>query len=249
MPPKRLSAPPPVAIASRDGVRPGWAQLLARNWRYGQLAKIAGICAFTALFFVGYFHLLRNPSSTPLVMPLTALDNWIPYQPQALWPYVSLWIYVGVAPALMPTLAAAARYGAWAAALCGTGLACFWAWPTTLPPGWAPSTSGTQTGLELIRGLDAPGNACPSLHVATAVFTALWIGHQLRAFGAPAWPRLVNLGWVATIVWSTVALRQHVVIDVVAGVALGLAFGWPSLRWGPSPVDGDRARTAGDRRL
>lgn len=214
---------------------------LARQWRHRQLLKAAGICGFTALFFVGYFHLLRNPSAPPLQMPLTALDHWIAYRPQALWPYLSLWIYVGVAPALLPSTAALLRYGAWTAALCGSGLLCFWLWPTAVPEAFAPPGPHTYPGLALLRGIDAAGNACPSLHVASAVFSALWIQRLLGAFGAPAWPKLVNAAWLAAIMWSTVALRQHVVVDVVAGAALGALVGLLSLRFGPAPVgDGPR---------
>jgi membrane-associated phospholipid phosphatase len=45
-------------------------------------------------------------------------------------------------------------------------------------------------------------------------------------------------------VWSTVAIRQHVVLDVAAGAALGVLFGLASARWMP-PV----GRPAGSLRL
>ncbi len=51
-----------------------------------------------------------------------------------------------------------------------------------------------------------------------------------RAAGWSRRWRWTNLIWVAAIVWSTVAVRQHVVLDVVGGMALGLAFAWLSLR-------------------
>jgi hypothetical protein len=207
-----------------------------RQWLQNPVLKVVGICSFTWVFFIGYFHLLRNPSGPPLPMPLTPLDHWIGYRPQAIWAYVSLWVYVGVAPALLPSLRALVLYGAWAAALCAAGLACFWLWPTAVPASFVPADHGVDPMLMLLRGVDAAGNACPSLHVATAVFAAAWLARLLAAFGAPAWPHALNGLWLALIVWSTVALRQHVVLDVVAGVLLGLAFALPSLRWGPAPL-------------
>ena len=33
-----------------------------------------------------------------------------------------------------------------------------------------------------------------------------------------------NLAWLLAIAWSTVAIRQHVVLDAVAGAALGTLF-------------------------
>lgn len=228
---------PVSATVDAHAASPLWAARMARQWRHHQLLKVAGICGFTALFFAGYFHLLRNPASPPLVVPLTALDRWIVYHPQAVWPYISLWIYVGVAPALLPSLGALLRYGAWAAALCLSGLGLFALWPTTLPPGWLPTPGTGQAAEVLLRGLDAPGNACPSMHVASALFSALWIDRLLRAFGAPGWTRLLNAAWLVAIVWSTMALRQHVLLDVLAGAALGAAFAALSLRWGPQPLE------------
>jgi membrane-associated phospholipid phosphatase len=241
------SAPAPVAPAAMPGTvaAESWTRRLVGQWKHRQLAKVVGICAFTAAFFAGYFHLLRNPSATPVALPLLPPDHWIAYEPRAVWPYLSLWIYVGIPPAVLPSLAAGARYAVWAGALCVTGLLCFWLWPTELPPGWLPADAGGSAGLVLLRGLDAPGNACPSMHVASAVFSALWIRQQLDGFGAPAWPRRVNLLWLAAIIWSTMALRQHVLVDVLAGAALGAIFGAAALRWGPPTV----ARDGVDRRL
>jgi membrane-associated phospholipid phosphatase len=214
-----------------------WARALGRLWWHRQLLKIAGICAFTAVFFQGYFHVLHNPRTDITVMPLTPLDHWIGVQPAAFWPYVSLWFYVGIAPALLPSMRALLAYGGWVTALCLTGLACFWLWPTAVP--WpVPELNtelNTHPGFALLRGLDAAGNACPSLHVGTAMFTALWVDRQFAAVGAPAWTRLANAGWLLLIAWSTVATRQHVVLDVLAGAALGAAFAALSLRYGPDP--------------
>lgn len=235
-----MDRPAPAPADTPAPAAPDWVRRLARQWRHLQLVKIAGICAFTALFFVGYFHLLRNPSAPPLPMPVTALDRWIDYRPQAIWPYISLWIYVGIAPALLPTMAALLRYGAWAAALCALGLGLFALWPTALPPGWAPTPVPGQAAEALLRGLDAPGNACPSMHVASALFNAIWVHRLMAGFGAPGWTRVLNLAWLAAIVWSTMALRQHVLVDVLAGAALGAAMGALSLRYGPEPVADDR---------
>ncbi|MFT3817445.1 MAG: phosphatase PAP2 family protein [Rubrivivax sp.] len=223
---------PPIPTAA-----PAWARRLGRLWRYRPVLKTVGVCAFTALFFQAYFFLLAHPRQPPALMPLTAPDHWIVLQPLALWPYLSLWVYVGIAPALMPTLRTLLAYGAWAAALCGAGLACFWAWPTAVP--WtaqhlAPALDG-HAGFALLRGVDAAGNACPSLHVGTAVFSGAWLDRVLQAVAAPRRLRLVNAGWLALIAWSTVATRQHVWLDVVAGAALGAAFAALSLRWGLHP--------------
>lgn len=216
---------------------PSWTRRLGRLWWHHQLLKLAGICLFVWVFFVAYFTVLRNPLRPVTEMPLTALDAWLPFEPAAFWAYVSLWVYVGIAPALLPSLRAGLAYAAWAAALCATGLLCFVLWPTAVPPQvhtLAPAWD-SHAGLALLRGVDAAGNACPSLHVATALFSACWVQRVLAATGAPRLLGAVNALWFVLIAWSTVAIRQHVVLDVVAGATLGAVFAALSLRWGPAP--------------
>jgi len=78
--------------------------------------------------------------------------------------------------------------------------------------------------------MDASGNACPSLHVATAIFSGIWLNHLLRRFGAPLWILICNWTWCIAIVYSTLATRQHVAVDVLAGLVLGVLAAWLSLR-------------------
>lgn len=194
--------------------------------------KALGTTAWTTVFFIGYFHLLRNPVHPVTVMPLTWVDRLVPFQPAMLWPYLSLWLYVGVAPGLQRGFWQLLAYGLWMVGLLGAGLAIFYFWPTAVPPSGIDRTP--YPGFAMLEGVDASGNACPSMHVAVAVFTAVRLAAVLREIGAPAWPRWLNLAWVALIAWSTVAVRQHVALDVLAGAALGLAFALPSLRWRPA---------------
>lgn len=193
--------------------------------------KMLGTTVWTTLFFVGYFHLLRNPVHPIMEMPLTWVDALVPFQPSMLLPYLSLWFYVGVAPGLQRGFWPLVAYGAWMTALLLAGLTIFYFWPTAVPPSGI-DRSGFP-GFAMLEGVDASGNACPSMHVAAAVFTAVRLHAVLREIGAPAWWRLANLAWVVLIAWSTVAVRQHVALDVLGGTLLGLAFAWPSLRWSP----------------
>ncbi len=212
----------------------GWTREVARRFRVAQWRKTVGIALFMWLFFAAYFHLLRHPAFPVTVMPLTALDHALTFQPEALALYLSLWFYVGIAPGLAPSLRDAAVHGGWAAALCGAGLACFYFWPTAVPPFVPPADAGAT--FALIKGVDAGGNACPSLHVATAMFSAVAIHRLLREIGAPAPLRWVNAAWFVGIAWSTMAVRQHVALDVAAGAALGALFAL--LRWWPGRFRG-----------
>jgi len=204
-----------------------WRQSLARFRRH-MLLKIVGTTAFISIFFVGYFQVLRHTAYEVTLMPLTALDRLIGFQPEALGFYISLWFYVGIPPALLHGFRELVAYGCWIAALCLAGLACFHFWPTAVPR-FAIDTA-LYPGFEVIQGIDAAGNACPSLHVATAAFSAIWLDRLLREIGAGTAVRTINWTWFALIAYSTMAIKQHVALDVLAGLLLGLAFALPSLR-------------------
>jgi membrane-associated phospholipid phosphatase len=213
---------PQVVVAATGS----WAQLGMRL-RTEIWLKGVGTTAFMWLFFFGYFHLLRHPTQSPFEMPLTAIDHWVDFRAWALWPYISLWIYVVLPPALMPGTRELLRYGWSIGGLCVAGLACFYLWPTQVPqPG---AVAPASAAFDLLRGVDAAGNACPSLHVASATFSAMWLDRLLRELGPPRWLRAANALWFVLIVWSTMAVKQHVWWDVVAGLALALAFAVASL--------------------
>lgn len=190
--------------------------------------KAIGTPLFIALFFGAYFYVLKHPAYSTTLMPMTALDRLIPFQPPAFYIYASLWAYVSLPPGLLVLRRELYGYGAAMALMCLAGLGIFYFWPTAVPPAdidWA-----RYPDMEFLKNLDAAGNACPSLHVATAVFSGLWLHCLLRRFGAPWWMLLVNGGWCAGIVYSTLAVRQHVAVDVLAGLVLGVLAASLSLR-------------------
>ncbi|MEO7008657.1 MAG: phosphatase PAP2 family protein, partial [Caldimonas sp.] len=118
------------------------------------------------------------------------------------------------------------------AAMCVCGLAIFYFWPTEVPP--LPHDIAALPGFAMLQAVDAAGNACPSLHVAAATFTVVRVAELLRHAVAPAWLQLINAAWFVAIVYSTLAIKQHVALDAVAGALLGVAFALPSLRWRPA---------------
>jgi membrane-associated phospholipid phosphatase len=188
-------------------------------WPY----KAAGTTLFMALFFYSYFALLRNPVYPVTVMPTTWVDNWIAFQPSAFYVYASLWVYTALVPALQPSLLRLVAYGCGIGSVCLTGLVLFLFFPTAVP--FTSSDWLADPSLEILRKLDLAGNACPSLHVATALFTCLCMHRLLQSIGCPGWLRVFNGVWCLLIIYSTMAIKQHVMWDVVAGVILGLIFG------------------------
>ncbi|MFA7291731.1 MAG: phosphatase PAP2 family protein [Rhodocyclaceae bacterium] len=184
--------------------------------------KAFGTMAFMVLFFSAYFAVLRHPLLPPTVMPLILADTWVPFSPAAFPVYASLWVYVSLPPALFSSFRPLALYGLWIAGLCLFCLALFWVFPTTVPVfviDWE-----AHPELAVLRGLDLAGNACPSLHVATAVFSAFWLDRIFQRLDTPLFWRGLSALHCLLILWSTVAIRQHVVLDVLAGMVVGGIF-------------------------
>ncbi|MDB6167885.1 MAG: hypothetical protein JWM88_749 [Verrucomicrobia bacterium] len=184
--------------------------------------KLFGITAFVTVFFFAYFLLQRFPLFRVTVIPLTAADRLIPFQPGMLWLYLSLWGYVSLPPTLLTTRPQLYAYGWLAGAVAVVGLGIFLFWPTSIP-----ATTGVEwsryPGFTWLKSVDAAQNACPSLHVAFAVFSAVWLDRILRTLGGGGWMRPLNALWCLGIVYSTIATRQHVALDAYAGAVLGAA--------------------------
>ncbi len=198
-----------------------WKARITANW----WLKFIGITAFITVFFFAYFLLQRFPVYAVTVMPLTAVDRLIPFQPAMLVLYLSLWFYVSLPPALLSTRPELYAYGWIAGGLAVAGLGIFLFWPTSMPV-----TTGIEwsryPGFTRLKSVDAAQNACPSLHVAFAVFTGVWLDRLLRKMRISVGERVMNVVWCLGIVYSTLATRQHVAVDALAGTALGLLAAW-----------------------
>ena len=199
--------------------RAAWRDELLRRLRIRTVAKGLATTLGISTFFVCYFWVLHHPRITPIFMPVTALDAFIDFEPAALPLYFSLWVYVALAPALLDSGRALADYGLATLATSVIGLGIFVLWPTAVPP--AAIDWSLHPAVEFIKGVDLAGNACPSLHVAFAVLTGIWLDRLLRKMRSGAWLLAGNWLWCLGILYSTLATRQHVALDVLAGAALG----------------------------
>lgn len=196
------------------------ARRLARRLVDAWLVKAIGTAGGTMLFLLAYFWILRGAEQA-YVMPVTIVDTWIPVQPSTLVLYVSLWPYISVAAAVGAGRRELSAFALACALVGGVGLALFIVLPTQVPPmvhDWSASPM-----LAMLKQADVAANACPSMHVAFAVLGGIWLDAVLLHVGAGAAVRILNAAWAVGIVYSTLALRQHVFLDVVAGAALGLA--------------------------
>ena len=188
-----------------------------------------GTISIVTAFFAAYFWLLDHPMFPVTVVPRIAIDRLIAFRPEMLPLYLSLWIYVSLAPTLLIDRRELWSYALAAVALSAIGLGTFLFWPTAVPP--ADVDWSQWPAFAFLQSVDASGNACPSMHVAFAVFTAVWLARILRQMGAGRPVRALNWLWCVGILYSTVAIRQHVVLDVLAGAGLGAAVVAAHLLW------------------
>lgn len=191
------------------------------------LLKTVGISAFITVFFIAYFRLLKAPIFPVTVMPVTWLDHVIAFNPYALVIYLSLWIYVPIAPIAIADKRKLYALGWEAGGVAIVGLGIFLFFPTMIPA--LPIDWARYPGFEFLKTVDAAGNACPSLHVAFAVFTAIRFDETLRELRARAVLHVGNWAWALGIVYSTLAIKQHVAVDAYAGTLLGVVGG--QLHW------------------
>lgn len=214
-----MNHPPTRPARASEAIGTGWRRTLARRIGTHTLLKASATVLGIAVFFAAYFWVLHHPQGPVTTMPALALDHWLAFEFSAMPLYLSLWAYVSLAPALLPDRAALIGHALGCTTIAAVGLVIFLVWPTRVPPLGAEAAA--HAGMAMLRGIDLSGNACPSLHVAFAVFAAASLAHELRAVAAPRWLRAASLLWCAGIVYSTIATRQHVVLDVLAGAALG----------------------------
>ena len=197
-----------------------WLKQATSRIKTHWLLKMLGTTGYITFFMMGYFWLLKHTVFPVTVMPVTGLDRLISFQAWSIVPYASLWLYISLVPLLFSQWRELAPYLSAVTFLSLIGFAIFLIWPTVIPKlnvDWAQHPS-----VAFLKSVDASGNACPSLHVAFAVLTAIWLHRLLRQISAPPILQVLNACWCILIAYSTLATKQHVAVDVVSGVALGL---------------------------
>ncbi len=140
----------------------------------------------------------------------------VPFDPDWVWVYIAYYPYL-----LVTFLRAASKPGFWRAyglslSVVSISFCVFWAAPTCIDrPPFAPNSPSASV-LGWLWRIDASGNCAPSLHASLMTWAVhIGIGRcgQPRWFAAPCW---------ILVLYSTLAVRQHVVVDLITGVALAL---------------------------
>jgi membrane-associated phospholipid phosphatase len=164
-----------------------------------------------------YFWCQRNPLIAPREFRF-ALDERIPCRPAWVWIYSCLYypviLYVNV---LVDSPQAFTHLAMSYLLLLALQMGFFVCFPVVTPEAWRAANrerTWSERFLAFVRRFDAPSNSFPSMHTSVAMLTAL---HLFTGVGpwAFAFPVLIGLSCLYT--------KQHYVIDVPAGVAMGWA--------------------------
>jgi membrane-associated phospholipid phosphatase len=186
-------------------------------------AKVAVWIGLAVGICVPYFA-LQHVGAPPLQgVPATALDRAVPFAPQWIYAYVSLGLLVPIGPLVAATRDELARYAIGLALLCVPCFAIFLLVPVAGPrpePGAAPWL------YDAIVLVDRPSNSMPSLHAGLTLYSLLYVHRVLGPhLGARArWGvAIAGAVWGAAILYSTLATKQHWLLDLPAGLLVAWA--------------------------
>lgn len=156
----------------------------------------------------------------PAVLQESFIDGFIPFDPSAVWLYLSFFVLVPFAylcaqPERLRPLTRAMQL---CAMICAP---VFVLWPTTLvyPPIPLDTVSGAL--LHALAASDSCENCLPSLHGALTLLCVVALFDRRRA-----WTSVAIAIWGVAILWSVIEARRHLAIDLGAGIALGAACAW-----------------------
>lgn len=206
--------------------------------------KIGVLLGLSAGICVPYFLLQRVGVRPVREAWITPVDLRIAFEPDWIWAYASLALLVPLAPLLTADRDGLARYARGLAVLCATSFAIFLLFPVVGP---RPTVVPTDGLYAWIVAVDRPLNSLPSLHAGLTTYSLLHVGRVLRdALSRPARLGLVALGvaWGAAIIYSTLATKQHWVVDLPGGIALAVAA--HALAWRSASRARLRPRTSAD---
>jgi membrane-associated phospholipid phosphatase len=162
-----------------------------------------------------YFWCQRNAIFEPRELG-SAIDDLIPFVPGWVWIYSFLYypaiLYVDL---VLESPGEFTRVATSYLMLLALQMMFFLLFPVRTPRHWRRGPDGrsmSERFLAFVQRFDAPTNSFPSMHTSVAMLTALHLHHHLGA-AAFAFPVLIGLSCLFT--------KQHYVVDIPAGAALG----------------------------
>ena len=162
-----------------------------------------------------HFHLF-----TPQLLPMTWVDETVPFMPYTVWIYISEYLFFVMVYVSCKNLANLTKYFYSFLTLQSVSVMIFWFWPTTYPRDLYPLPhdleSITHYLFSQLRLTDTPANCCPSLHVS-CVYLSSFIFIEDQKDKLPFF-----FIWATAIALSTLTTKQHYLVDVIFGLLLAI---------------------------
>lgn len=170
------------------------------------------------------YHLFNKPPAVIHCLHIP-LDNYIVFSPPWIFPYLAWYIFL---PAVGFSLMFRDRRQYTATILTmilGLLLSflIYTLYQTVVPRPPVPGDDVISQLVRLIYAIDEPYNGFPSIHVLITHILTLGVT-KARNFTKTAKAATWAAGWL--IILSTVFVKQHVVLDIVGGLALGQLLHW-----------------------
>jgi membrane-associated phospholipid phosphatase len=175
-----------------------------------------GLGAFWAL---GYFSIGARGETVRTLDPSIPLDALIPFVGWAVWPYLLGIACIGL-PAVLVRSPALFRETAIAYAIViGLSFLCFFLAPTEAESlrtqiALADLDDYTAAAVSMLHAIDPSTNLVPSLHVSLATVAACALARQYPAMQAKV------VGLLVIVIASVLMLKQHTIIDALAGLTV-----------------------------
>lgn len=182
--------------------------------------RLRAVSLASLVHFVFYFSANHWPRSEPQLLPLSAIDEAMPFLPWTVFPYVSAYGLVFISFLSLRRAHLGRRFLQVLISCVIIAGAMHWAYPTRYPRERFPIPPDTDvlsaSALSVVHFFDTPSSCLPSLHVATAVLSALlvWRENRRRFWLFSAWALMIAV--------ATLSTKQHYLIDVVTGALLAI---------------------------
>jgi membrane-associated phospholipid phosphatase len=183
----------------------------------------------TALWCVLWVLVPRYATFTTHMLPVTWLERDVPFVEPFVYVYLSICLFMPAGPLLTVSRPMLVRHGEGFLAITLVAFGCFVLYPIEVP---APAVAA-ETFLYQLLLSDTRLNSLPSLHAAYTVYSLLYWRCLLPELSSrrlrDAVAALVT-GWALVILSSIFLIKQHYLLDVVAGIALALVAHWVVVR-------------------
>lgn len=180
-----------------------------------------GILAFLVFYMVpNHIHLFTHS-----YLYMFPFENGIPFIDWTIWIYISDYLYIGLVFMMLKNKENMNKIFYSQMLMLFFAMIIFFMLPTAYPRPEIEYIGFSGWMIKVLYSSDTPGNACPSIHVAMTFLAGFgFIKEQKRLF-------IPFMVWAVLISLSTLTVKQHYVVDIIAGFTMAVIFYYFGQKW------------------